>query len=645
MHVETLTIENFLTIGEAKLHLTDRGLVLIQGENADNTSANSNGAGKSSIADAISWAFFGTTARGESGDRVINRFVGKNCRVAAVVRDGDELYEIARHRKHKEGKNGLVVKQLAPAPSDLTKGTDKLTQLEVNRILGCSEEVFNSAVYAGQEKMPDLPAMTDKPLKLLIEEAAGITILEKAYEVARAKQAVTEREACDAQAQLDRIQARIDSTEDEVARLQGQQRAWDEKRAESVQSESETAKALADQVKALDADIATLDEPGVLAQLDEVESKLKEVVGEQEEKSRLERELAAADRRIAVVTAEIDRLTNDAKRRKAEVDAIDSRIGKPCGECGKSYEASDLTEARKIATGKLRKVVDEVKTKKAEANTLREARAGLAEGLSTFVAGMTDISAATGLQGRLCAKLRDIEAKKGERSRIADRTRQHIANAKRLKDEQNPFAALIEKAGRTIEELVEEIGTKQATLEAAQARLALAQSAVKVFGPAGVRAEILDTVTPFLNARTAHYLGSLSDGNITATWSTLSTTAKGELREKFAIDVTDATGAESFGGLSGGEKRKVRLACCLALQDLVASRATKPINLWIGDEIDTALDVAGLERLMGILEEKARERGTVLVISHNDLKDWCRQQVIVKKEGGRSSVDGVLCHA
>ena len=102
-------------------------------------------------------------------------------------------------------------------------------------------------------------------------------------------------------------------------------------------------------------------------------------------------------------------------------------------------------------------------------------------------------------------------------------------------------------------------------------------------------------------------------------------------------------GAKSFKGLSGGEKRKVRLATMLALQDLVASRAVKPVDLWIGDEIDDALDPAGLERLMGVLERKARERGTVLVVSHAELRDWIDQVVTVTKRGGLSTIEGALC--
>lgn len=85
-------------------------------------------------------------------------------------------------------------------------------------------------------------------------------------------------------------------------------------------------------------------------------------------------------------------------------------------------------------------------------------------------------------------------------------------------------------------------------------------------------------------------------------------------------------------------KRKVRIACSLALQDLVASRASKNIELFIGDEIDDALDTAGLERLMGILEAKARERGTVMIISHKEMKSWFRETITVEVKEGRSYV-------
>lgn len=84
-------------------------------------------------------------------------------------------------------KNELRVYQILPggAENDLSKGTDKETQLVVNGIMGCTVDVFNAAIYAGQEQMPNLPGLTDKGLKLLLEEAAGTEELADCYTVVR----------------------------------------------------------------------------------------------------------------------------------------------------------------------------------------------------------------------------------------------------------------------------------------------------------------------------------------------------------------------------------------------------------------------------------------------------------------------------
>jgi DNA repair exonuclease SbcCD ATPase subunit len=223
---------------------------------------------------------------------------------------------------------------------------------------------------------------------------------------------------------------------------------------------------------------------------------------------------------------------------------------------------------------------------------------------------------------------------------ICDEIQRNITSSKASVD---PHKALIADVEKNLADLAHDLVGHHAHKITLAKDLMNTEQAVAVFSPAGVRAHILDTVTPFLNAKTSEYLTALSDGNIKAVWTTLTKTAKGELREKFGIDVSNDKGAESFRGLSGGEKRKVRLSCMLALQDLVASRASKPINLLMCDEIDDALDAAGLERLLTILEAKGRERGTVIIISHRELSDWVDDVTVVTKKGGVSTVTGALC--
>ena len=196
MNIIQLQIRRFMAMGEADLNLDKKGLVLISGVNEDDSSAASNGARKSTVADAMSWALYGNTARGESGDNIVNKTVGKNTYVRVSFEDSGEFYSITRYRKHSKGKNRVQVQHLKDESqmqvdpweaegTTLTLGTDALTQVLIDRLVGCSASVFNSVVYLGQESMPNLPAMTDKNLKELVEEAAGITILQDALKEAR----------------------------------------------------------------------------------------------------------------------------------------------------------------------------------------------------------------------------------------------------------------------------------------------------------------------------------------------------------------------------------------------------------------------------------------------------------------------------
>ncbi|MCG5512788.1 AAA family ATPase [Ectothiorhodospira shaposhnikovii] len=644
MKIERLEIENFLTIGQAELELAGKSLVLIQGRNEDDDSANSNGAGKSTLPDALCWALYGETARGVTGDAVISKKAGKGTRVALVVVDDTDIYRIVRHRKHKEGKSALWVFRLKPdgTEDDLTLGTDKQTQEVVERIMGCSLEVFRAAVYAGQEAMPDLPGMTDKALKVLVEEAAGIHRLQAAYDVARKRLSTAESELA---AKVSRLEAKRDALSHSklgLAEIEKSIIKWREDNSRLTDEVVASAKSLSEKIKLMEKEESYLSESEVKSALDEV---TKTLTGRGEQEKAVEKAQAAH----SSAQSEMDRLKFVVQTKKAELakaradlDGIKERVGKPCGECGKPYEEKDLEAAEKLSRKRVAGVEAEaINVLKAYRKAVEVAETRAAE-VESLKAALPDVSAALHLQSQLLEKAEKIRDHKNAIVRSRESLAGMVNEVKRLRAAVNPHEEMRAKIAERCKDLERGVSELEQEVSAQEELRELARDAATVFGPAGVRAHILDTVTPFLNERTAHYLGALSDGNITATWSTLSATAKGELREKFNIEVSNDKGAESFGGLSGGEKRKVRVATTMALQDLVASRATKPIDLFVADEIDHALDDAGLERLMGILDEKARDRGTVLVISHNDLADYIGQVCTVTKKGGVSTVSGAL---
>ena len=641
MNINRVWGKNLLTLGEFDLELADRGLILIQGDNQDDPSAESNGAGKSSVPDVIAWVLYGITARGVSADGIVNRRAKKDAEGHVELDDDGQIYQISRYRKHSVHKNEIFVRRQTPGGwVDLHKGTAPQTQEVINKIMGCSVEVFQAAVYAGQEKMPDLPAMTDKQLKVLIEEAAGVEVLEKAYALANKQATETKAAVVALQGRLDTAVNAVELANAEVKRLEAEVVSFETGRKGRAASALAGAPAIAQAIETMKEELTRIDIPALQAERATIQNGLAARASEEAALEALRREQREAQRALDAVTFDAQRQKREVERLHEAIRKIDGQVGSPCGECGKPYCEHDLETARLAQQTKVKAALAELGSTAAKFKQLKEKLQTASAKVDAYRASMTDVSKET---ARLAELDKALDAGRKLEKQIAEKA----SELQRLKDtaalrlkELNPHQAQVAAAKARLEAQEKAVDELRALRHSKEDELLLHEDVAKVFSPSGVRAHILDTITPFLNDRTADVLGALSDGNLKAVWSTLKRSAKGELKERFNIDVTNDTGAESFAGCSGGEKRKVRLATALALQDAVASRATKPINLFIGDEIDHALDESGLERLMGVLTVKARERGTVLVISHNALSDWIPDVITVTKKGGQSTLSG-----
>lgn len=516
----SMKVENFMALAEAEVELSDRGLVLIQGINTDDSSASSNGAGKSTLMNSLMWCIYGETAHGVKGDDVLSTGNEKNCRVQVTIEDEGKKFAIIRHRNHKEFKNRLIVRG---EDGDMTKGKDTLTQELVERLIGASKEVFTASIYASQEAMPDLPGMTDKNLKAIVEEAAGVDRLTRAYSIARERANAAAARVDNVKTKMEGTLSLVDSAETELKSAKASSEEWEKSRSQRLEKSREDLTGAEVELAEAELELRTIPE--------QIRDKQNAITAEREKlatKDEHDKKLVRVRAVISEAEGNIrsaETLKASAVKRahnnKAQADAIDSKVGTPCPTCGKAYCSEDLSTVKENYIGQARSEIAEAQ---ASAATVAEQ------------------------QGRL-DKARGIE--------------------RALIDATPDVSAIVAR----IQQLNGELST--------------------------------------LNKRSG---------------------------DKFNINVSKAGSSKSFMGLSGGEKRKVRISCSLALQDLVASRASKNIQLFIGDEIDDALDSAGLERLMGILETKARERGTVMIISHKEMKSWFRETITVEVKDGRSYV-------
>ncbi|HDO7221828.1 TPA: AAA family ATPase [Klebsiella pneumoniae] len=633
----TLEVENFMALANAKVELDQRGLVLIQGVNAGDSSAASNGAGKSTLMNSLMWCIYGETSHGVKGDDVLSTGHEKNCRVKVTIEDEGKRYAIIRHRKHKEFKNRLIVRG---EDGDMTKGKDSLTQEFVERLIGASKEVFMASIYASQEAMPDLPSMSDKNLKTIVEEAAGVDRLTKAYAIARERANAAAARMETTKTKMDACLSLVESAQNELESAKTSSEAWERDRnerldvaraglvgAEVTLTEVEMElRSLPEQIR--DTENAIGKEREKLASKEEHDAKLVKVRG------------AITDIRASIrITENIQKeAMQRARAFKVKAEEVNTKVGEPCPTCGKAYCVEDLSTVKESFVEQAR---SEISRAQASATSVAKYQEHLEKALkieSSLVASTPDVSAIISRIEQLTKELGTLRHREKEVVAVEALVARARSEVDRITKEINPFLAVIKRHEESLAANKSNYGVLKTELKNIQEQALLLDKARQVYSPAGVRSHILTSVTPFLNAQTAEYLNTLSDGNIVAEWSTMESTKKGEWRDKFNISVRKIGASKTFQTLSGGEKRKVRIACSLALQDLVASRASKNIELFIGDEIDDALDTAGLERLMGILEAKARERGTVMIISHKEMKSWFRETITVEVKEGRSYV-------
>ncbi|EPH2514266.1 AAA family ATPase [Klebsiella pneumoniae] len=611
--------------------------MLIQGVNAGDSSAASNGAGKSTLMNSLMWCIYGETSHGVKGDDVLSTGHEKNCRVKVTIEDEGKRYAIIRHRKHKEFKNRLIVRG---EDGDMTKGKDSLTQEFVERLIGASKEVFMASIYASQEAMPDLPGMSDKNLKTIVEEAAGVDRLTKAYAIARERANAAAARMETTKTKMDACLSLVESAQNELESAKTSSEAWERDRSERL-------------------DVARADLVGAEVTLTEVEMELRslpEQIRDTENAIGKEREKLASkeehDAKLVKVRGAITdirasiRITENiqkeamqrARALKVKAEEVNTKVGEPCPTCGKAYCVEDLSTVKESFVEQAR---SEISQAQASATSVAKYQEHLEKALkieSSLVASTPDVSAIISRIEQLTKELGTLRHREKEVVAVEALVARARSEVDRITKEINPFLAVIKRHEESLAANKSNYGVLKTELKNIQEQALLLDKARQVYSPAGVRSHILTSVTPFLNAQTAEYLNTLSDGNIVAEWSTMESTKKGEWRDKFNISVRKIGASKTFQTLSGGEKRKVRIACSLALQDLVASRASKNIELFIGDEIDDALDTAGLERLMGILEAKARERGTVMIISHKEMKSWFRETITVEVKEGRSYV-------
>ena len=199
-----LELTNFLSYRQtAVLPFTDLHLACIAG---------GNGAGKSSILDAITWVLFGKS-RSKSDDDLVNRlaaFQGEDAEVRLTFALEDVCYRVTRRKRPR--KNTTLELQIQTDDvqwKTLTQSKIRETQHEIENLLRMKYDTFVNASFLLQGKADEFTTKTANKRKEILADLLGLTIWDRYKEASSERRKASEGQLALLDAQIQEIEAEL----------------------------------------------------------------------------------------------------------------------------------------------------------------------------------------------------------------------------------------------------------------------------------------------------------------------------------------------------------------------------------------------------------------------------------------------------
>jgi DNA repair exonuclease SbcCD ATPase subunit len=576
--IKSLSVKNFMSVGNATQGIDfDRNdLTLVLGENLDlggDDSGARNGTGKTTIINALSYSLFGQALTNIKKDNLINKTNSKHMLVTIDFESEGRHYRIERGRKPNVLKFYVDDEELE-TKDDNSQGDSRETQLEIERLLNMSHDMFKHIVALNTYTEPFL-SLKANDQRNIIEQLLGITVLSEKAEALKEQGKSTKEEIQQEEFRIKAVGDANKRIQDQIDALIRRQTLWTNKHKDDLA----LLQAAYDQLAELDIE-SELDTHKKLA---EYNTKSKQI----------------ADLKTLVKRCEQDetRESREIEKLKKEILALENHT---CHSCGQSFH-----DAKQV-------IVLEEKQK-----TLQET---VLQALATNTQ-LLENQEALNLLGELGQKpvtfYKDESDAFEHRSSMASVLTQ--LNSKQ--SEQDPYTDQINDMKETaVEEINYDYMNSLVRIKDHQEFLLKLLTNKDSF----IRKKIIDQNLSYLNARLGFYLDKIG----------LPHTVK--FNNDLSVSIEELGRELDFDNLSRGERNRLILSLSWSFRDVWES-LYQPINLLFIDElVDSGMDSSGVENSLAILKKMSRESNkSVWLVSHKDeLAGRVNNILTVVKENG-----------
>tara|TARA_R100000808_G_scaffold24782_2_gene58288 strand:- start:3379 stop:5196 length:1818 start_codon:yes stop_codon:yes gene_type:complete len=568
VNFKTVSIKNFLSVGEEPVTVDFKpGLHVITGTNKDKLDRR-NGVGKSTIADAIHFAIFGSTIRELKKENIVHNLAYKGCEVVLE-------FEVIKNDKKRDYK---VVRMLEPSRcrlyvdgEDKTRDSISNTTEYICSILSASTDIFQNCVIMTLNNT--IPFMAKKKVekRKFVEGIFNLEVFSDMLSLVRSEHNDTKRTYEVEGAKFEEVDHTLSTHKEQKAQYVKEQsdrkNRYEQRKIDNTE------------------------------ELDRLQKKLVDINTEELEKikgtiSTIEQNLDTCNDKITKVDKEISTYETEIRF----VDQQLSKIGTDKDECPvclrpvTDHDRSQIEEEKVELQGSIDAKNKEIEKCRATLLTLN----GLKSKLKLAITNQN------GLYNSNQLKIKDNDSRTSRMNQLKEWNKQLDQDLKNFDNDTDQHDKLINSTKKRLEDISKSLSKIRHTLS-------IVDVVKFVVSEEGVKSYIVKKILQVFNSKLQHYL-QLMDANCCCIFN-----------EYFEEEIVTETNKEcSYFNFSGAERKNIDLSCLFAFMDIRRLQGNVAYNISIYDELlDTSLDEKGVELVLNILRERVEKHNEcVMVISH-----------------------------
>lgn len=571
LELRHISIKNFQSLVEADIdfnHFEDC-LIKVSGFNNTESTATSNGSGKSSLFEAILWAIYQSTSSGNK--EVSNSLTGENVSVDLQFSLNNDIYLISRQMSavtfgKLNTETGLF--------DDFSATNRSETNKKILEVMGITKDMFLNTIFISQNS-----------------QALMFSRLSPASRKERIEELV------DIDSQMSELTDRASSKlKEATARRDFDQRTVNDLEVKKSMLITDIG-SLKQQLDSLDEEIKA-ESSKVEEDFSEREQSLQEKLKSQEEK--LEKLTAESQELLDPVNADIRRLEDEILKfdtviKQLKTQLVNLQNSSICPTCGRPFDETDKHSFDEMKAKLEQELADNFSKKQKTGFSLQALSEKKEQIITAFKKKSTEFTdMITALQNELNVLERKKQSSKSNLSAIQAKQQllkeQSVKKNKELEDTSLLYKVSIghlEVSSQRVE-----------ILEDLKKRL-LVEFRSYILG------KILEQFNQILLQMSEQVF---DDKKIQIIFK----------KNKIDIEIQSSKFSQSYESLSGGEKRKTDLVLILAQQKLLSQVTDSSSNVLILDEVLENMDEVAMNSSLNLIQSCQQQGMSIFVISHTE---------------------------